>query len=993
MKLNPDFVAELRTHFEGDIRLDLGSRILYSTDASIYQIQPLGVVLPRTEEDLQVAVELAARYRIPILPRGSGTSLAGQAIGEALILDCSRWLNKILEVNPETRTATVEPGVILGTLNRTAAHFGLQFGPDPASAERATMGGVIANNGTGAHSILYGMAADHLLHADVVLSDGSLAEWGEVVNNALDGSSLQREIAQTAFSIRETYADAIRKNYPRSWRNSAGYRLNYLLPWSPTRPPQWVGNTYPPVNDAAINLAVLLAGSEGTLAVIRRAKVNLVPRPRHTVLGILEYDSIVKACDAVPVLLQRRPSAIELVPQMLIRLARSVPAYAQQTGWVRGDPAALLIVEFGGDHLEALKERARSLGEGVIIAESAEDQERVWNVRRVGLGILDSRPQSARPTAFIEDCVVPVEQLASFVHEIERILAEHGTEGGIYAHASAGCLHIRPILDLQTDKGVHALSTIAKQTLALTLRLGGAMSSEHGDGIARGQWLMETYGEEVSAAMRALKQAADPYGLLNPKKMFDAPPMDTHLRYGMTYRARSWKPTMDFTRNGGLTTAIEQCNGQGVCVKDDGVMCPSFQATREEQNSTRGRANLLRALISMPGISGDTQGRTSRRPKELEEIVARALDLCLACKGCKAECPSGVDMAKLKFEFMHQYYKTRRRPMRDYVFGYFHLVAQLLSGVAPLANFVTGKSWSKRLVAWMLGITPRRPFPKFTQMRARVPTAKGGRPEVIFLADPFVHYVEVQVEQAAFDILTACGFDVHVLPIVGAGATLLSKGFLNSARAHAASVLDALNQIDPDGSVPIVGVEPSEVYMLKHDYTVLHPDRASEISGRTQKTWLLEEFLLRAPAFQEILRVANTTHQNKPPTKIQKIAIHPHCHQHAETLTADAYPVGVEATRELLQSCGYQVELIEAGCCGMAGTFGYEAEHYELSQKIGALKLFPSVNAQQEASIVSTGAACRMQIFQGTGIKAEHPIILAKRTLESLWPGNIVNTG
>ncbi len=988
MTLNPDFIAELRRHFTGDIRFDLGSRVLYSTDASIYQIEPLGVVLPRTQEDLHLAVELASRYRIPILPRGSGTSLAGQAIGEALVLDCSRWLDNIVEVNPETRTATVEPGVILADLNRAAAQFGLQFGPDPASAERATMGGVIANNGTGAHSILYGMAADHLLRADVALSDGSLAAWGEVASSAWGsgGAGLQHEIVAAAFSIREKYAGAIQKGYPRSWRNSAGYRLNYLLPWSPSGPPQWIGGVYPPVKDAAINLAVLLAGSEGTLAVIRRATVNLVPKPKHTVLGILEYESIVEACDRVPALLEHRPSAIELVPQKIIRLARTVPAYAAQMGWVRGDPAAVLIVEFSGDELEVLKERASALGEEVMVAASAEEQGRVWNVRRVGLGILDSRPQSARPVAFIEDCAVPVERLGAFVHEVERILAEHGTDAGIYAHASAGCLHIRPVLDLKTGMGVHALHTIAEQTLALVLQLGGAMSSEHGDGIARGEWLRQTYGEAVIAAMRALKQAADPNGLLSPKKMLDAPPMDSHLRYGPAYQVRSWVPVMDFTHNGGLAIAIEQCNGQGMCRKDTGVMCPSFQATREEQNSTRGRANLLRALISMPGMVGDTHGTVR---KELEEFAAGALDLCLACKGCKAECPSGVDMARLKFEFEHQYYETRRRPLRDYLFGYFHAVAGFLSVIAPVTNFVAGNRWMTPLVSRILGITPHRPFPRFARKRAQVPLATHDRQNVIFLADPIVHYVEVEVERAAFSILDALGFDIQVLPVVGAGASLLAKGFLYAARVHAKKVLAALDRIDPDGSLPIVGVEPSEIYSLKHDYVGLLPDRQAEIARRAQKTWLLEEFLIRSRA-SEVMRVGNITKQFQTSTP-HKTKLQPHCHQRAEIPTADEHPTGVQATIDFLQACGYQVEEIDAGCCGMAGMFGYEAEHYDLSQKIGALKLFPSLISQGDTSIVSTGAACRMQIFHGTGVRAQHPVVLAARAFENLRPGHLVN--
>jgi len=545
MSIHPDFINELHKRFTGDIRLDLASRVLYSTDASIYQIEPLGVVFPKNQEDLHAAVELAAKYTIPILPRGAGTSLAGQAIGNALILDCSRWLDHILEIDPENHCAVVQPGVVLSNLNKAAAKDGLMFGPDPASAERATMGGVIANNATGAHSLLYGMTADHLISTDVIMADGGLASLGE---DRTAGNSLFSNLYSSALDIREKYVDVITKNWPTTWRNSAGYRLNYLLPWSPSRPSQWDGE-YPAVNPLQINLAPLLAGSEGTLAIIRRAKVNLVPKPKHTILAVLSYQSNADACDDVPRLLMHHPSAVELVPQMIIRLARGVPEYARQMGWVAGDPAALLVIEFSGDQPSALKESAHRIGEVLTIAESREDQARIWNIRKVGLGLLDSRPQSSRPVAFIEDCAIPVQRLGEYVREVEKILLAHGTVGGIYAHASAGCLHTRPILDLKTARGVTDLRAISEAVFALTLRLGGAMSSEHGDGLARSEYLEQTYGPELMDAMRSLKRAADPNNILNPGKIIDAQKMDVNLRYGVDYQTRVWDTNLSFARN------------------------------------------------------------------------------------------------------------------------------------------------------------------------------------------------------------------------------------------------------------------------------------------------------------------------------------------------------------------------------------------------------------------------------------------------------------
>jgi FAD/FMN-containing dehydrogenase/Fe-S oxidoreductase len=1014
MAIHPDILHELRKRITGDLRIDLASRVLYSTDASMYQIEPLGVVIPKTQEDLHAAVELAAKYKIPILPRGAGSSLGGQAIGEALILDCSRWLDSIIEINPESHTAIVEPGVVLSSLNRASAKHGLMFGPDPASAERATMGGVIGNNATGAHSILYGMSADHLLEADVILSDGSLARFDDSIldTRMTESNSRMASIVSTALEIREKYAEAIRQSFPKSWRNSAGYRINYLLPWSPSVPPQWENperhwSVYESqIANYGLNLTPLLAGSEGTLAVIRRAKVNLVQKPKNTILGVLAYNGIVEACDDVPRLLEFKPSAVELIPQMIIQLARGVPAYAGQMGWMIGDPAAVLVVEFSGDRLEVLKESARHISDVVTIAESAEDQARIWNVRKVGLGILDSRPQSARPAAFIEDCAVPVEHLGEFVREIEKILAEHKTVGGIYAHASGGCLHIRPILDLQRGEGVRALRSIGEQTLAVALRLGGSMSSEHGDGIVAGEWIEKTYGVQVTEAMRKLKRTADPDNILNPGKMFDAPPMDSHLRYGEAYHVQAWTPALHFSHERGLAGAIEHCNGQGVCRKTTGVMCPSFQATRDEANSTRGRANLLRALITT-GI-GNRESGIGRQPtsdsriSNIEYATFSALDLCLACKGCTSECPSGVDMPKLKYEFMNEYYKAHRRPLRDYLFGYFHVVSKWLVPVAPLANLFMKMTWSRKLIARAAGITENRPFPVFAGRKAK--PQRHGEAEsktVLFLSDVFSRYLEPEVEQAAFDILNALGYNVKVLPIVGAGASLYSKGFIDAARRHAGKVLSAIKALDAGAGLSVVGCEPPEVYCLKHEYVTLLPERRAEIGSITKRVWLMDEFLLRVAILELDSLLFDV---RKRASAVQKITFQPHCHQRAEGLADDGLPTGTTATVAMLRAFGFEVDVIDAGCCGMAGTFGYDAEHYELSMQVGELGVLPKIRKSiienrkhlhrtqvQVSSIVSSGSACRLQIKQGAGADAEHPLVLIAKLINSGWDNDPAN--
>lgn len=518
------------------------------------------------------------------------------------------------------------------------------------------------------------------------------------------------------------------------------------------------------------------------------------------------------------------------------------------------------------------------------------------------------------------------------------------------------------------------------------------MSSEHGDGISSGEWIEKTYGAEISEAMRMLKQAADPHNLLNPKKMLDAPPMDTHLRYGEKYHAQAWTPALHFEHERGLAGAIEHCNGQGVCRKPalsggggtTGVMCPSFQATRDEANSTRGRANLLRGLIDRSKVEGQ---------RLIVEDVYPSLDLCLACKGCTSECPSGVDMPKLKYEFMNEYYKTHRRPLHDYLFGYFHVVAKLLAPVAPLANAFMQMGWSKKLIAKAAGITDKREFPVFAtgkkvnrhtgeQVNKKGFALSGAERSrnagcVIFLSDVFSRYIDPEVEQAAFDILHALGYEVKVLPVIGAGASLLSKGFIDAARRHAEKVLAEIKALDTESVIDVVGCEPPEVYCLKHEYVALLPERRAEIESITKNVWLVDEFLLRIATWGVSLESDRLL-----PKK--KITFHPHCHQRAEGLADDGLPSGTSATVEMLKMVGYTVDVIDAGCCGIAGTFGFDAEHYELSMKVGELGVLPKVREAgvENREIVSTGSACRIQIKHGAGIETKHPLILVRERLK-----------
>jgi FAD/FMN-containing dehydrogenase/Fe-S oxidoreductase len=1033
MSLSYDFLASLQKSIAGEVRFDPISRLLYSTDASIYQIEPLGVVFPRDLDDLSAIVTIAAEYQVPLLARGSGSSLAGQAIGKALIIDCSRYLYHQVEVNSEEMTATVAPGVILNNLNRAAAVYGLQFGPDPASAERATLGGSLANNASGAHSIIYGMAADHLLSAEVVLADGSLAtfkpmtlrEASRKARLATDQreqphpiavtGSLEANIYAAAIHIRDNYVEAIQDHWPRTWRRASGYNLNYLLPWSPSKPPQWTPILpYPPVAQGTINLAPLLAASEGTLAIIRRASLRLVPRPRHTILGVLAYPDLVSACDAVPGLLDSQPSAIELIPSTLIYLAQSIPAYARQvsiianlvSGQKEQDQTTLLVVEFSGDNPVQLKERALKLSPKVLLAETPAAQKQVWAVRKVGLGILTSQPGDLRPITVIEDMVVPVERLGEFVREMEHILINHGTRGDFYAHASAGCLHMRPILNLKTREGMAELRTIATEAMSLVLRLGGSISGEHGVGLARSEWMEQAYGSEVIAAFRELKSAADPQNIFNPGKILDPQPMDTNLRISSWFVNRTepgvvihdnekWHTILDFSRQAGIIGAIELCNGAGVCRKSEGVMCPSFQATGEEMHSTRGRANLLRALMT----SGST---TQKQPggldgNALEEAVHEALDLCLACKGCKAECPSAVDMAKLKYEFSQKYYQTHRRKWRDYLFGYIGLLARTGHFFAPLVNPLLRQPFFRRLADRWFGLAPSRIFPALSARSLR--NAYSSRavvnhcPPVFFLSDPFTEYFFPGTGLAALDVLIKTGFAPQILPIIGAGRTLISKGFLESARSHARQLVDTIYRLDPMGEIPVVGIEPSEVFSLRDEYLDLLPED-ERVKSLSKRAWMLDEFLIR-PGLEGKSPIQNfvdtlarmrdgtiISRGSSPEGTARRVMLHGHCYQKAQPPSEDGFPTGMAATVSLLEAVGYKVSTIESSCCGMAGAFGYESEHFDISMRVGELGLFPTIRAADEDVIIAaSGISCQSQIEDGTGRHPVHPIVLVQNVL------------
>lgn len=943
---NPDFTNELARRFTGELRFDPYARALYATDASIYQIEPLGVAFPKHTEDVLCTVELCAKYNIPIIARGGGSGLAGQAIGRGLLLDCSRHLTQ-LEINAEEKYALAEVGVVCDALNAQAARHGLQFGCAPSSSNRATVGGMVANNATGAHSILYGMTGDQLLGAEIVLADAARA--------TLSLTDAPTALAAACTAIATHHAEAIRAHFPKTWRRASGYSINQLLPSpAPLHPSSTFSSTAPP------SLLPLLAGSEGTLAVLTRTKLNLVPRPKHTGLCLLQFDSIQRAAEMTPAILESQPSAIELLSRMIFELTRAVPAYARLLTWLVGEPAAVLAVEFQGESeaevlgkIQQFEERqpARTSTRAL----TAEQQASVWAVRKAGLGLIMSMRGAAKPVAFMEDVTAPVEHLGEFVREIDRIFSAEGvTQASYYGHASAGCLHIRPVLNLKLQADVERMRRIANAVLDVVKNLGGAMSGEHGDGLARSCWNERLFGAEIYQAFREIKHAFDPRGLLNPGKIVDAPDFTENLRYGPHSQTLELHTHLDFGADGGFVGAVEQCNGAGACRKDGGVMCPSFHATRDEEHSTRGRANALRAALSgrLPA-----NALTSQR-------MHQVLDLCLECKACKAECPSAVDMAKIKYEWLAHYQAQNGVPLRSQVFANIATVSSALCHMPRLANALLGAAPMRWLNEKLLGISRHRTLPRFAGKTFR----KQFRPyvsrltshAVVLFIDTWTNYNHPEIGHAAVKVLRAAGFEPQVVAHGCCGRPMISKGLLAQAKETARRNVEILAPYAERGW-PSIGLEPSCILTFRDEYLDLLPNN-QQTKQLAQQSFLIEEFIT-----QNIERFAPLFAKSKISTPQPKIFIHGHCYQKALT--------GTKPLLSMLRLTGAEVQEINSGCCGMAGSFGYEAEHYEISMKIGEERLFPAVRAaNSETMVAASGVSCRHQIQAGTGRAASHPI-------------------
>ena len=823
-----DIADELSRRVDGEVRFDPHSRLLYSTDASIYQMEPVGVVIPRNAADVQAVVEFGAREGIPVLPRSGGTSLAGQTVNHAIVLDFSKYLNNVLEVNAEEQWARVQPGIILDQLTRQVSSHGLQYAPDPTTANRACVGGGIGNNTCGAHSVIYGKTLDHIRELDVILSDGSTAHLGELtpaeLESRLSATGLEGEIYRGVLRIAREQKDEIDRTYAKIQRRVSGYNLDEFILGD--------GHGHP------INLARMVVGSEGTLCVVTEAKVNLVPRPTMTSLSILHFRTIFDASEATTRVLTHDPSSIELIDKMVLDRGREALGSSRNLSFIEGDPGAMLVVEFYGETEDELTARMNALKADIGLAYACVNildragQAAVWNVRKGGLGLLMSTRGDAKPIPFVEDPAVDPSVMGEFVRRFDEIVTEHGTTAGYYGHASVGCLHIRPLISLKNEEGINKMVSIGDAVSDLIKEFGGSMSGEHGDGIVRGVWTRKMFGDQIYNAFRELKQTWDPQGIMNPGKIIDTPPMTENLRYGMTYQAADLPTSLDFSADFGYAGAVEMCNGMGACRKLDGSMCPSFMATRDEEHSTRGRANLLRAALSGRMPDGAESSITDHR-------LHQALDLCLECKACKAECESGVDMAKLKYEFLDHYHKEHGVPLRSRLFANINALNRLGSRYAPLSNWLAGTGLGKSLASTFLGIAPQRQQPAFASQSLPQWFAQRGRNghgakygTVALYNDTFMNYNYPEIGIAAVEVLEAAGYSVELVNGGCCGRPMISKGLLDQAKEQANANIDALYAYAERG-IPIVGCEPSCLLTLRDEYPeFIADDRAGTVAEK-----------------------------------------------------------------------------------------------------------------------------------------------------------------
>lgn len=967
----------LRRSLEGDLFTDETTRHLYATDASAYREIPLAVAFPRTENDIATLIRFAAENRTSLIPRAAGTSLAGQVVGAGIVVDISRYFSNILEINAQEGWVIVQPGIVRDDLNKHLKPYGFYFAPETSTANRAMIGGMIGNNSCGSNSVVYGSTREHLLEVEGFLSDGSKVRFGALTQDEFfervngSGSTLEEKLYQhinTMLADPENIRE-IEAKFPKEGihRRNTGYAIDMLARMQP------FNNGGPP-----FNFCSLIAGSEGTLAFVTAAKLKLTPlEPPHKRLVCIHCLSIDEALRANLVALKHRPSAVELMDHYVFEATKRNIGQIENRFFIEGDPQAILVAELtranqqeADEDARALVAELKSLGMGYSWpVVSGDDIKKVWNLRKAGLGLLSNVPGDAKPVPVIEDTAVDVNDLPDYISEFGEILKKHGLYSVHYAHAGSGELHLRPIIDLKTSEGVRLFRVIAEDTAALVKKYRGSLSGEHGDGRLRGEFIPLMIGDHNYKLIKGLKTVWDPGNIFNPGKIVDTPPMDTHLRFERDQTTREFDTILDFSQNLGFLRAAEQCNGSGDCRKTElsgGTMCPSYMATRHERDTTRARANILREMLT----------RSEKANPFAHDEIKEVMDLCISCKGCKSECPSNVDMAKLKQEWQYQYYKTKGVPLRSRLIGNFALGMKLAYALPWAYDLVFGNKVLGNLAKNVIGFARDRSMPHISRLSWKRWYTKEFRPTAVrpvktvyLFIDELLNYNEAEIGITTVKLLDKLGYRIEFVDHVESGRSFLSKGLLREARELARkNVAIFKDRITRD--TPLVGVEPSAILTFRDEYPDLLRGEEKEAAKKIgYHALMIDEFLSKEldAGNIDLDLFANIG---------SIVKLHGHCQQKAiSTLTH---------TKKVLTRMGnHQVQLIPSGCCGMAGSFGYEKEHYDLSMRIGELVLFPTVRKQpNDVIIAAPGTSCRHQIKDGTGRKAMHPVEILWKALK-----------
>ena len=937
---NSDLQEELIRSIQGEVRFDEISRQMYSTDGSIYSILPIGVTIPSNSDDVSAIIEICNKNNVAILPRGGGTSLSGQTVNSAVVIDFSKYMNKIIEINSDEKWVITEPGITIDNLNESVKKYNLHFTPDPSTKSRANVGGAMGNNSCGAHSIIYGKTVDQVKEMEVILSDGNKTNFSEITGNSLEyklsQNNLESQIYKGVLDISDKAKSEINKRFPKVNRRVGGYNLDLIHP-----------------KDNKINLVNIMVGSEGTLAAVTKAKLNLEPLPKFTGLAILHFKDLIESMEATVAVLDENPAAVEHIGQMIITQARKSLGFSRNLDFLQGDPSDILVVEVNGNSEKEINSKLNNLGNkmkkinlsyAITNITDPSKQAQVWAMRQAGLGLMMNIPGDAKPIPFVEDTAISPEKLPEYIKRFDEIVKANGTEAGYYGHAAEGCLHVRPTINLKKSEGINRMIKIADEISDLVKEFEGSMSGEHGDGIVRGVWTEKMFGTKLVDNFRELKKSFDPSGIMNPGKIFDTPKMGENLRYGTSYKMKKIETILDFSEEGGFEGAIEKCNGVGACRKiNAGVMCPSYMATREEIHTTRGRANALRGALS-----GVINNDLFTDKKMLD-----VLDLCLECKSCKSECPSNVDMAKIKYEFLNNYYKKNKIPIRSKLIGNIGNIYKYISGPqAKLFNTINRLPISKYILEKTIGIDHRRNIPPVSDhtfenwFNKRESISTNSRGKILFFHDTYINYIHPNVGKAAIKILESAGYEVVISERKCCGRPMISKGLLEDAKKNTDYNTKILTKYINQG-IKIVGVEASCMSVMKDEFPDLAEDRKMALKI-SKNTHTIQDLLLEIQndGKQQIL-------WNE---EVKDLLLLVHCHERA-----------LEGVNKALNSLNippnFSANIIDSGCCGMAGSFGMEKEHYEISTKIAEDRLLPNLRKSKEnQEIVVTGISCHDQI-------------------------------